>query len=51
MKKETKLEVLTLMKYFISEGKMIMSGMEEILSASGAKHKSNGMPSAGGYRG
>lgn len=41
----------TFTKYFISEGRMRMSGIEEIWRDSGASEKSNGMPSAGGYSG
>lgn len=41
----------TFMKNFMSEGSMIISGIVEILRASRASEKSNGMPSAGGYRG
>lgn len=35
----------------MSEGKMRISGINEMFRASGASEKSNGMPSAGGYRG
>lgn len=41
----------TFAKNFMSEGRMMISGIEEILRASGASEKSNGIPSAGGYRG
>lgn len=35
----------------MSEGRIIISGIEVTLRASGASEKSNGMPSAGGYKG
>lgn len=44
-------QLVTLAKYFMSEGRMRISGIEEISRASGAREKSNGTPSAGGYNG
>lgn len=35
----------------MSEGRMRMSGINEMFRASGASEKSNGTLSAGGYRG